>query len=312
MTKYLVTGGAGFIGSHLCDALLDLGHHVIALDNLSNGDINNLAKQVEFIKGDTLDAPLVNKVMKEVDGCFHLAAIPSVIESTRHWVKAHQVNASATVTILNAASSNNLNKKIPVVIASSCAVYGNSKPTPSLESEKITPISAYGADKLASEYYAYVATHQYKIPTVCLRIFNAYGSRQSPSSPYAGVISLFCKQFTEQKPISIYGDGEQVRDFVYVKDTVQFLIKSMQLKHDTALILNAATGRTTSINTLKDTLAELTKTTVQVNKEKARISEATYSCGDPNKAKKVLNFATQYTLQEGLQELLNANSSTNR
>ncbi len=304
MAKYLVTGGAGFIGSHLVEALINLEHDVIVLDNLSNGHLENIPDKASFVNGDVLDASLLDEIMPTVDACFHLAAIPSVVEATKNWVKTHQINVTGTVNILNAARPDKLGRQIPVIFASSCAVYGESQKTKLKEADKIMPISAYGADKLASELHAYVAFHQFNIPTVCLRLFNVYGARQDSNSPYSGVISIFAEKLRQQQPVTIFGDGKQSRDFTYVKDIIDILIKAGQLKHQSALVINACTGKTTTVEQLLQTMSEVMQQKVDINYKPPRSSDVYHSCGDPVLAQKVLEFSARYSLKDGLIDYL--------
>jgi UDP-glucose 4-epimerase len=304
MAKYLVTGGAGFIGSHLVEALIALGHQVIVLDNLSNGSLENVPNEANFVEGSILDSKLLDELMQTVDACFHLAAIPSVTECTKNWTGTHQVNATGTVNILNAARPDKLGRQIPVIFASSCAVYGESPKTKLKETDKIIPISPYGADKLASELHAYVAFHQFNVPTVCLRIFNVYGTRQSPNSPYSGVISIFADRLKRRIPVTIFGDGKQSRDFIYVKDVVEFFIKASQLKHNSALVINACTGKSTTVNNLFKIMSEIVQQKVDVNYEPPRPGDVYHSRGDPTFARKRLNFQPKYSLRSGLSDFL--------
>jgi len=304
MSKYLVTGGAGFIGSHLVEELIALGHHIIVLDNLSNSSLENVPSEVNFVEGSILDSRLLDELMQTVDACFHLAAIPSVTECTKNWMGTHQINATGTVNILNAARPDKLGRQIPIIFASSCAVYGESSKTKLKETDKIIPISSYGADKLASELYAYIAFNQFNIPTVCLRIFNVYGTRQNPNSPYSGVIPVFADRLKRQMPVTIFGDGQQSRDFIYVKDVVEFFIKASQLKHNAALVINACTGKSTTINNLFKIMSKIMQQKIDVNHEQPRSDDVYRSRGDPTFARKILNFQPKYSLRSGLSDFL--------
>lgn len=305
MTKYLVTGGAGFIGSHLTEALVTLGYQVIVLDDLSNGSLGNIPKEATFVQGSILDSSLLDKTMHDVDGCFHLAAIPSITECLKNWKKTHQINATGTVNILNAARPDKLDRQIPIIFASSCAVYGNNQKTKLEETNKAVPISSYGADKLASELYAHIANCQFHIPTVCLRLFNVYGSRQNPDSPYSGAISIFADKLKKQQPVTIFGDGQQSRDFIYVKDVVEYFIKASQLKHNSALIMNVCTGKSITINDLFKTMSNIMKQNADVKHAPARTYDVYHSSGNPALAQKTLDYYPKYNLESGLKDFLN-------
>jgi len=300
VSKYCVTGGAGFIGSHLCDLLVEQGHDVLVLDNLSTGKKENLNKQAKLIEGDIRDLKLLKDVLKNVDGCFHLAAIVSVVECAENWPATHEVNALGTIDIFQ--TIHQLKTHIPVVYASSCAVYGEQGDEPLSEMQGVEPLSPYGADKLSCEIYADVANQLFHISNIGLRIFNVYGPRQDPNSPYSGVISRFMKQLTENKPVTIFGDGEQVRDFVYVKDVVAFLYQAMQMLHQKNVsgVYNVCTGITTSINDLAKLMAEVLNKPLKLDYQPARPADIIYSCGDPRRAAKVLDIKTKFDLRSGL------------
>jgi len=220
MTAWLVTGGAGFIGSHLCEALLRRGAVVRVLDDLSSGKRENLPSDIELIEGDVADEAVVRSAMDGVAGCFHLAAIASVERGVSDWLHTHRANLTGAITVFDAGRAT----RVPVVYASSAAVYGDVATVPIAEDAPCRPLSAYGADKLGGELHARVASRVHRIPTVGLRFFNVYGPRQDPRSPYSGVISIFCERARRAAPIDIFGDGEQTRDFVHVADVVAALL----------------------------------------------------------------------------------------
>ena len=223
---YLITGGCGFIGSHLAERLLAGGHRVTIIDDLTTGKRENAPAGAEVVIADITTPGVFDAVAEQVDGCFHLAAIVSVQRSSKDWLRTHQVNASGTVALLDAIARKG--RRVPVVFASSAAVYGDNAHIPLKETALCTPLSAYGADKLTCELHAFVASHIHGIPTIGLRVFNVYGPRQDPLSPYSGVISIFAHRMKQHLPITIYGDGEQSRDFIYVGDVVSGLVASMQ------------------------------------------------------------------------------------
>src|SRR6201996_6028020 len=228
MSTYLVTGGAGFIGSHLCDALAGRGDTVRVLDDLSTGHRRNVPPGAHLIVGDVADPAAVDQAMEGVDGCFHLAAIASVEKGVTDWLGTHRANITGTITVFDAIRRQG--SRIPVVYASSAAVYGDATDGPIAETAPCRPLSAYGADKYGFELHARVPSHVHGIPTVGLRFFNVYGPRQDPKSPYSGVISIFCERIAGGLPIAIYGDGQQTRDFVYVADVVRALLAAMAVR----------------------------------------------------------------------------------
>jgi UDP-glucose 4-epimerase len=256
MPTYLVTGGAGFIGSHLCDALRARGDAVRVLDDLSSGKRDNLPAGVDLIVGDVADPATVRRAIGDADGCFHLAAIASVARGIEDWLGTHRTNLTGTITILDAARA----RRVPVVYASSAAVYGDCRSQPIEETAPTTPLSAYGADKLGCELHARVASHVHGVPTVGLRFFNVYGPRQDPGSPYSGVISIFCERLRRGASIDIHGDGSQTRDFIYVTDVVEALMAAMRRAPDAgarAPVFNVCTGMATSVLDLAGTVAGL-------------------------------------------------------
>src|ERR1700733_8992720 len=236
MSTYLATGGAGFIGSHLCEALVARGDTVRVLDDLSTGHRRNLPPTATLIVGDVADPATVAQAVDQVDGCFHLAAIASVERGVTDWLGTHRANLTGTVTVFDAIRRQG--NKIPVVYASSAAVYGDAVTVPIAEAEPCVPLSAYGADKYACEMHARVASHVHAIPTTGLRFFNVYGPRQDPRSPYSGVISIFCERVIRGAPIDVFGDGSQTRDFVYVADVVAALLSAMERSLPGAPVFN--------------------------------------------------------------------------
>ena len=211
----MVTGGCGFIGSHLVDALVaEEAISVVVLDDLSTGKKENLHSEAELIVGDTTDLDTVLRAFANVNGCFHLAAIASVEKSNTEWVRTHTVNITSTVNIFEAA--RRAHGLVPVVYTSSAAVYGDCQAVPIREDADKQPLTAYGVDKYACDLHARVGWHVHGIASIGMRPFNIYGPRQDPKSPYSGVISIFFDRIRKQLPISIFGDGGQMRDFVYV------------------------------------------------------------------------------------------------
>lgn len=302
MSLYLVTGGAGFIGSHLCDALLAAGHGVRVLDDLSTGRQQNLPFGVGLVVGDVADAALVAEAMEGVDGCFHLAAIASVEKGVTDWIGCHRANLTGAVTVFDAARRQPVPP--PVVYASSAAVYGEVTTIPITEDTPCAPLSAYGADKLGCELHARVASHVHGVPTVGLRFFNVYGPRQDPKSPYSGVISIFSERIAAGRPITIYGDGGQTRDFVYVGDVVRALIAAMSLRPEQARVFNVSSGVATSVTALAMLIGDLAGRPVEIVRQPPRAGEIRHSLGASGRADASLALPPRRSLRDGLRDVL--------
>ena len=307
MANYLVTGGAGFIGSHLANALLAKGHAVTVLDDLSTGHRHNLPLRARLVVGDIQDAPLVERLMAEADGCFHLAAIASVQRSVEDWAGTHRVNLTGTINILNAARA----RRVPVVYASSAATYGEQVQFPIRETAPRAPTTAYGADKLGCELHAAVAGG-FGVPTAGLRFFNVYGPRQDPKSPYSGVISIFADRLSRGLPITVFGDGNQVRDFVHVSDVVRHLVEAMRIASPDAPVFNVCTGKPTSIRALAGTLRTLLGATAEIQWADARPGDIRASLGCPKAATAALGVAATVSVEDGLRNLLDEARETRR
>ena len=305
MACFLVTGGAGFLGSHLVDALLSQGHLVRVLDDLSSGHRENLPRQIQFLPGDITDPTTVEEAFEGIDGCFHLAAIASVVRSNREWLRTHEVNLTGTLNILNQARRLRHRREIPIVYASSAAIYGDCGTVPIGEDTPVAPLSAYGADKRACELHARVAGAVHEIPTVGLRFFNLYGPRQDAKSPYSGVIALFADRLKLGEAVEIFGDGEQVRDFTYVGDAVGALDRALGAASTSAPVFNICTGKGTSVRALAETMAQLYRTDITAYYSPARSGEVRISVGDPRRAAEQLGFRAETALVDGLAITLN-------
>ena len=306
MARYLVTGGAGFIGSHLVESLIDDGHSVRVLDDLSSGSSDNIPAGVEFIRGDVADPDLIGPAFDGVQGCFHLAAIASVEQGNRDWLRTHQVNLTGTINVFDAARRRRRTADIPVVYASTAAVYGDSGAAPAEEQSCAAPLSAYGADKRSCELHARAAGLTHRLRTVGLRFFNIYGPRQDPGSPYSGVIAIFLDRLQRGEPIEIFGDGTQVRDFTYVKDVVSALRQAMPAASASAPLFNICTGKGTSVRRLAEMIADLCQTELVAYYRPARCAEVPVSIGDPRRAAEELGFRARANLLEGLALTLDA------
>jgi UDP-glucose 4-epimerase len=304
---YLVTGGCGFIGSNLVDKLLTDGCQVIVLDDLSTGKRSNLSTSAELVIGDIRDKSLVSELMQQVDGCFHLAAIASVERSNQDWVGTHEVNLTGTITIFNAARQGKQGVPIPVVYASSSAVYGDNKNIPFTETSTTNPLTAYAVDKLACELHAQVAWLVFQVPTIGFRFFNIYGPRQNPNSVYSGVISIFLDKISQSQTITIYGDGSQTRDFVYVEDAIRFLTSAMEhliTKNLVHSVFNVGTGQSISINQLSTLIGNLLNKQVEVIHTEPRKGDVHFARGCPLYASQELKQRTEYSLAQGLEKYI--------
>jgi len=301
LSIYIITGGAGFIGSHLADALLMAGHHVRVLDDFSTGRAENLDGRCEVIRGDVCDPAITRRAMRGASGCFHLAAIASVARANEDWLGTHRVNLGGTITVLDAARQLG---GVPVVYASSAAVYGR---TASVADEQTAPapLTAYGADKRGSEMHAAAGMLVHGVPTLGFRFFNVYGPRQDPNSPYSGVISIFSKALAEGQAVTINGDGQQTRDLVFVSDIVAFLMAGMGALAEgregvSGTVLNACTGRETSVIEMAGLIAGLLGTEARMRHGPARPGDIPRSVGSPARAAEVLGVVAATGLREGL------------
>jgi len=305
MSCFLVTGGAGFIGSHLVRALLDEGDTVRVLDDLSSGHRKNVPHQVELIEADVTDPAAVESALDGVDGCFHLAAIASVARSHLEWLRTHQVNLTGTINVFDQARPSRRHREVPVVYASTAAIYGNCGSFPVDEESPAAPLSAYGVDKHACELHARIAGAIHGVPTIGLRFFNLYGPQQDPLSPYSGVISIFADRLLRGDAIEIFGDGEQARDFTYIGDAVRALCCAMRAASTSAVVFNVCTGKATSVRGLAEIMADLCGTELVVHRRPARCGELRISIGDPQLAAERLGFTARTMLSEGLAITLN-------
>jgi UDP-glucose 4-epimerase len=308
MSTYLVTGGAGFIGSHLCDALVRRGDAVRVLDDLSTGSRDNLPPGATLIEADIADPSAMHTAIEGVDGVFHLAAIASVARGVTDWLGTHRANLTGTITLFDAIRRRGA--PIPVVYASSAAVYGDCPTVPIPEDADRRPLSAYGADKYACELHARVASHVHAIPATGLRFFNVYGPRQDPRSPYSGVISIFCERIARGAPVEVYGDGEQTRDFVFVSDVVATLLAAMLRPAADAPVFNVCTGTPTSVLDLARTIAELAGTALDLSHAAPRPGEIRHSTGTPQLARAAFGLAEPVPLHSGLRQVLDWLAST--
>lgn len=299
--KVVVAGGAGFIGSHLAEELANRGYHVVILDDLSTGKRENIeallkGEDVEFIQGSITDLRLLQGLFQNVDYVFHQAAIPSVPRSIENPIASHETNITGTLNVLLAARDNGVSK---VIYASSCAVYGNTQTLPIREDAPPHPLSPYAVTKLAGEYYCQVFHQVYGLPTVCLRYFNVYGPRQDPDSQYAAVIPWFISRALKGEPPIIYGDGEQTRDFTFVKDVVEANI--LMAESEATGIFNFASGESVSINRLAEVIIEFSGNALGLTHEAPRPGDIRHSLADISRAK-TFGYGLKWSLEEGLKE----------
>lgn len=303
--KFIVTGGAGFIGSHLTEQLLAENHSVTVVDNLATGSLQNLPNhpQLKLLQKDILTCN-PDDFSQPIDGIAHLAATPSVTQSWLQPLEAHHNNLSATVHIIQLCQSLNIPR---LIFASSAAVYGNKTQLPIIESQETSPISPYGLQKLVSEQYANLFAKQVGLSFIALRFFNVFGPRQMPNSPYSGVISIFTKAMAEGLPITIYGDGQQTRDFIYVKDVAIAISQALTvpLAAGSCISCNLGTGNQTSLLDLIDILKScFPHWNGDINLATPRTGDIQDSQADISKIQSILGFTPQWSVEAGLHKLV--------
>ncbi len=306
--KYVVTGGAGFIGSTLVRTLLEHGlpgqSRVAVIDNLLTGHEANLAEvrgQIEFHKTDIRDAAALDPIIRGADTVFHLAAIPSVPRSIEDPVPSHEVNIDGTFNVLRAAADARVRR---VVYAASSSAYGDTEVLPKVETMTPMPKSPYAAQKLLGEYYASVFYSCYGLETVSLRFFNVYGPRQDPTSPYSGVLSLFMKHLLARTSPTIFGDGEQSRDFTYVEDVAELCWKASQASGVAGKMYNAGNGNQYTLNQIWKMLQKTEGVDVPAKNGPPRAGDVRHSRADTAAAIRDLGHAPRVTIEEGLRRTL--------
>ena len=298
MKKYVITGGAGFIGSHIAEHLSGEGHQVIVLDSLRTGFEKNLeGLNVQFVNGDIRDKNLVEELVQDASGIFHLAALVSVPESLLRLDECIDINTIGTINILEAARKNNGCK---VVLSSSAANYGNNPVLPKVETMIPEPMTPYAITKLDGEFYLKMYQDQWNVPTASLRYFNVFGPRQNPQSAYAAAVPIFINKALQNQPITIYGDGSQTRDFIYVKDVVKANILASQIGNET---YNVALGYSTSILELAEKIIEITNSKSQIQFLEERSGDIKHSKADPSKFND-LGFKPGHSIESALEETI--------
>ncbi|MFJ2389476.1 NAD-dependent epimerase/dehydratase family protein [Pseudomonas jessenii] len=301
----LITGGAGFIGSHLTDALLAKGYAVRVLDDLSTGKRSNLPldnAKIELIEGDVADAQVVAQAMSGCQAVVHLAAVASVQASVDDPVRTHQSNFIGTLNVCEAMRQASVKR---VVFASSAAVYGNNgEGHPIDEETPKAPLTPYASDKLASEYYLDFYRREHALEPVIFRFFNIFGPRQDPSSPYSGVISIFSERAQKGLPITVFGDGEQTRDFVYVEDLVKVLVQAVETPQVKPGAINVGMNKATSLNQMLEALAEVLGQIPPVSYSEARSGDIRHSRANNQRLVERFTMPEQTLMKVGLDRLL--------
>ena len=306
MAQCLVTGGAGFIGSHVVDGLVEKGHSVRVLDDFSTGREANLAPgagRVEVVRGTVTDPETVRKAFAGVAWVFHLAALPSVQRSVENPVASHEACATGTLNVLDAARQAGVRR---VVYAASSSAYGDTPGTVRKETDALSPMSPYAAAKLAGEHYCKCFTTVYGLETVRLRFFNIFGPRQDATNPYSGVIALFIGAMSGGRAPTVYGDGSQSRDFTYVGNAVQAVLKAAEAPAAVGNVYNVGNGSSTSVLGLVKHLNELLGTRIEPRFAPARAGDVRYSEADITRAQQDLGFAPAVSFKEGLRRTLHA------
>lgn len=303
MTAFLVTGGAGFIGSHLAEELTRRGHHVRVVDNLTTGKRSNLAHVpgVEFIEGDLAEMDVAVAAVKGMDYVLHQAAIPSVPRSVMDPVASNRANIDATLNVLVAARDAGIRR---LVYAGSSSAYGDTPTLPKREDMTPRPLSPYALQKLVGEQYCQLFTRLYGLETVTIRYFNVFGPRQDPGSAYSGVISQFSAALLEGRPPVIYGDGGQTRDFTYVTNIVDGVLRAVEAPGVAGEVLNVAVGGRTSLNELLAVMSRLAGERSQATFAPPRAGDVRDSQADISKARTLLGYEPIVGLEEGLRRTL--------
>jgi nucleoside-diphosphate-sugar epimerase len=302
--NYLVTGGAGFIGSHLCEALARRGHTVRVADSLITGKRSNLdhVPGVEFLEGDLADLPFARRAADGMHYVLHQAAIPSVPRSVKDPILSHRANVDATLNVLVAARDAGVKR---VVFAGSSSAYGNTPTLPKHEDMPVNPLSPYALQKVIGEQYLQMFTVLYQLSTVSIRYFNVFGPRQDPSSPYSGVISVFATALLEGRAPKIYGDGEQTRDFTYVANVVEGVLRACDAPNASGEVINVATGGRISLNELFRQMRDLAGASgVEPSHVETRAGDVRDSQADISKAERILGYTPIVSFEEGLAKTL--------
>jgi nucleoside-diphosphate-sugar epimerase len=299
--RYLVTGGAGFIGSNTVDELVQRGHSVVVLDDFSGGKEENLAEirnKITIIKGSITDIEVVRKAMHEAEFVLHLAARTSVPRSVKDPLDTNRINVEGTLNVLVAAKELRIKR---VVFAASSSAYGETPTLPKVETMQPQPISPYGVTKYIGELYGQAFLKCYGLETVSLRYFNIFGPRQDPGSPYSGVLAKFCTAFLEDTPPVVFGDGEQTRDFTFVDNAVHANLLACEAPHVAGKVFNVGCGVRISLNQVLAALREITGKPLQAKYDPPREGDIRDSQADISEARRYLGYEPQAGFEQGLQ-----------
>jgi UDP-glucose 4-epimerase len=298
--RYLVTGGAGFIGSNTVDELVRRGHSVVVLDDFSSGKEDNLAEirnKITFIKGSITDIEVVRKAMHEAEYVLHLAARTSVPRSVKDPIETNKINIDGTLNVLVAAKELKIKR---VVFAASSSAYGETPTLPKIETMQPQPISPYGVTKYVGELYGQTFGRCYGLENVALRYFNIFGPRQDPGSPYSGVLAKFCTAFLEDTQPVVFGDGEQTRDFTYVENAVQANLLACEAPNVSGKVFNVGVGGRVSLNEVLRTLGKVTGKPLEAKYDPPRDGDIRDSQADISQAREYLGYDPQVSFEEGL------------
>ena len=302
---YLVTGGAGFIGSNLVQALVDRGERVRVVDNLSTGKKVNLHRfweKIEWMEGDIRDPKICQKAMDGIEAVLHQAALPSVPRSIADPVLSNEVNVTGTLNLLCAARNSEVKR---FVYAASSSAYGDSDTLPKVETMASKPLSPYAVSKLTGEYYCQIFSTLYSLPTISLRYFNIYGPRQDPNSEYAAVVPRMIAALIKDQPGIIYGDGSQSRDFTYIEDCVQSILSAAVAPVEiSGEVMNISYGKNVTINELHQKIAEFLGKKIRPVYEQSRAGDVKHSLADIGKARRLLGYEPQYDINRGLEKTI--------
>jgi nucleoside-diphosphate-sugar epimerase len=303
MAEYLVTGGAGFIGSHLAEELVRRGHRVRVADSLVTGKRRNLdhVQGVEFLEGDLADLPFAQRAVEGMQYVLHQAAIPSVPRSVKDPITSNRANVDATLNVLVASRDAGVRR---VVFAGSSSAYGNTPTLPKHEGMPTNPLSPYALQKVVGEQYLQMFTRLYGLETVSIRYFNVFGPRQDPASPYSGVISVFATALLENRSPKIYGDGEQTRDFTYVANVVDGVLRASNAPNASGEVINVATGGRISLNQLFQAMKAVAGGTVNPTYAEPRAGDVHDSQADISKARRILGYEPSVSFEDGLKRTI--------
>lgn len=303
-SRYLVTGGAGFIGSHLVEYLVAEGQEVRVLDNFLTGKRENISpflKDIELIEGDIRDFETCKRALTGVEVVYHQAALPSVPRSVEDPLLTNEINVKGTLNLLVASDEKKVKK---FIFASSSSVYGDDPHLPKQEGVEGVPLSPYAVSKLVGEKYCQVFSRIYGLDTVCLRYFNIFGPRQDPHSQYAAVVPLFITKMLKGEHPSIFGDGEQSRDFTYIENVIKANMLAAETGDLAGEVLNIACGDRITVNTLFDKIRNIFKTDIRPTHDEPRPGDIDHSFADITKAKRILKYTPDVSFEEGLEKTI--------